>query len=155
MINKIKIKERHNKFPLVWLEITSAKNNGDKEEIGITEISYEDEEITSATEKETAPVFKLRLIETNQSFLVAKPKKGEVIIVRKPGKTDIFVSDLKLANKITVELNKIKRGWAPILWCTDSKLVMISALKTISKNKITGNIAPLIEKTMKDLYGDD
>ena len=146
---------RGRKFPLTWIEIVSAKNEGSEEETGIIEISFKDEETTFATEEKATPVFKPRLIETDQPFLVAKPKEKEVIIVRKPGKTDIFVSDQKLADKITTELNKIKRGWAPSLWCTDPKLTMVSTLETISKKKISGKIVPIIKKIMEEFYGDE
>ena len=149
---------RGKKFPLVfWTNIKTVENKNNKNgNRSVIEISCETdiEETTSTTEKEAVPVFKIRLIETDQLFLVAKPKSREVIIVKKPKKTDVFVSDPALAKKIVSELNKIKEKWAPSLWCTNPELTMVSALETMSKKKISGKIVPLIEKITKDFYGD-
>ncbi|MCK4592822.1 hypothetical protein KAT63_05320 [Candidatus Parcubacteria bacterium] len=129
---------------------TVIKKKGPDDKVTI--VSFDDK-TTPATEQEKS--VRIELIDTDNSFLTGKPREKEIIFIRKPGKTDIFVSDQRLANKITVELNQIKGKWTPSLWCTDPKLATVSALKTISKNKITGKIVPLIEKIMEDFYGDE
>jgi hypothetical protein len=152
-MDQIIIKGGNGKYPLrYWIEIGSEDKN--KIDEGHTIISFNKETTTSTIGQEETSV-EIRLVETDQPFLVAKPEEKEVIIVRKPQKTDIFISDQKLAKRITTELNKIKEKWAPSLWCTNSELTVVSALETMSKKKISGKIVPLIEKIMKDFYGDE
>ena len=143
------------KFPLrYWLEIKSEKNDSDKEKITI--IRFDDEEKIPNIQQEEMYI-KTKLIDTNQPFLRAIPRKGQVIIIRKPGKIDIFVSDLKLAEKIIIALKKIKGEWANFSWYTNEELIMLSTIskKRISKKKISRKIAPIIEKTIEKFYRDD
>ena len=139
------------KYPLkyTWTVIKEDSNNE------ATTVSF-DEKIPAVEQQEkSASPIRIELIDTDNSFLIGKPKGEEIIIIRKPGKTDIFVPDLKLAEKIAVELSKIKEKWAPSLWCANPELTTVSALGTMSRKKINGKIVPVIEKITKDFYGDD
>lgn len=137
------------KYPLECTWTTIKKSGNDDK---ATAVSF-DKKVPAVKQREES--VRIELIDTDNSFLIGKPIEKEIIIIRKPGKTDIFVSDLKLTEKITVELNKIKKKWAPSLWCTNPELTIVSALKTMSKKKISGKIVPVIETTMKKFYGDE
>ena len=120
-----------------------------------TTVSFDDRIPAVEQQEESVKSIRIELIDTDNPFLIGEPKEKEIIIIRKPGKTDIFVSDPKLVGKITIELNEIKKKWASGLWCANPELTMVSALKTISKNKISGKIVPLIQKIMEKFYGDE
>ena len=137
------------KYPLECTWTTIKRSSSDDK---ATTVSF-DKEVPAV--KQQGESVRIKLVDTDNPFLIGKPKGKEIIIIRKPGKTDIFVSDPKPAEKITIELNKIKEKWAPNLWCTNQELTMVSALGTMSKKKISGKIVPLIEKIMEDFYGDE
>lgn len=118
----------------------------------------EDPEITEAEYDDTAPeeevpVFRIKFQKNDLPFFRPKLNEREVFIVKKPGKIDIFVPDLKLANIIAANLNEIKAKWKPGTWCTNPELTAISVLGKTSRKKIVNNIIPIIEKIIRDFYG--
>ncbi len=146
---------RNSKFPGVWLANPISNNTGGSGKTKTEKTEIKEGEIKLTAKKENTTVFKIKFEETDNSFSTAKPEKGEVIILIKPGKTDVFVSDKDLLKIIADSLNqKKKSAWEPGLWYPNQELTFISALKKISANKISGNIIPFIEKIALDFYGD-
>ena len=143
---------------------TVIKERGNDDEGKVTIVSFDDK--TIPVNEQATVSDQIELIDTDNPFLVAKPKDGEAIIVRKPSKIDIFVSDLELAKDITALLNRIKEGWTSSPWCTDSEPIKVSAMikmgKGVNEEEISqkiilfvDGIIPCIEKVMEKSYGDE
>ena len=149
----IKGSDRKRKFPTSYMVFIVEDENEEERnvEISTEEVLYVD---TEATEEDIA--FGIIIVKTNQPSLKVSPGEKQIFVVKKPNKTDIFLSDKKLLRRIANDLNqKLKGSWAPNSWHTDQDLTIISALKRISKKKINKHVIPLIKEVIKNYTGDE
>lgn len=156
-VEEIKIKGQ-GKYPLKycrWTNIAKAvAEEGSNKSNRATTVSFSREAPLDTGQKET-PV-KIELVETDDQFLVGKPEKEELIVIKKPTKTEIYLlMPEKLVDKIAYQLNKIP--WTKMLssWSPTEDHRVISALGKMEKVEIEEKIIPVIEKIIKEFCGDE
>lgn len=113
------------------------------------------DEIILITGEKAPLACKINFKDSADPFYVPELEEREVTIVRKPGKMNVFTPNINLAEIITIELNKIEAKWMIKYWRIIPESKAVSALGTMRKKKVEGNIIPLIQKIMEEFYGDE